>query len=113
MEKQMEKQEEYDFFTIGQSHAADGFMELKKIANMYAKDFGEEAKYAFELGVASIFPTYGKYTVTTTVTSKEAEAATSVYGKDNQRNNSYFGYPGTSEQYRDGVYNEPSGKTMK
>ncbi len=101
---------EYDFFVIGQKHASDSIIELKKIANMYEKDFGKEAKEAFELGVVSFFPTYGKFEVSTKLTIKDAEGATFVYGEENKRNNSYFGGTGESNQYVDGVYNEPSSR---
>lgn len=105
----MENKEEYDFYAVGQRHAADSVIELKKIAEIYEKDFGRAAKEQFELGVASIYPTYSSFIVSTRVTVKDAEAATLNYGENNKRNNSYFNGTGTSNRFKeDGSYNEPS-----
>ena len=105
----MENNPVYDFYKVGQSHAADNIMELKKISQMFERDFGKAAKDAFELGVASILPAFEEYVVSTSVTIKDAQSATLNYGEDNKRNNSYFDRAGTSKRFdEDGNYIEPA-----
>lgn len=92
----MEINEEYDFYMIGRRRALEFAVNLKKQAIEIEKKYGEQAKFEFETGVASVISTYEKITEDfKEVDLKSLEHATTDFGVDNMRNNSYFGTPGT------------------
>lgn len=114
----MNNGKQYDFFSIGLRHAKDGIDELRKMANIYERDFGRDAREEFELGIASIVPQYANFYQKTSEEPIKTDRAITDYGKENTRNNSYFGSYGTGVQYYTNangtqVYNDPNpeGKT--
>lgn len=44
--------EHYDFYAIGKRHAYDAVEEIKRLAEEYEKNYGEEARKQFETGVS-------------------------------------------------------------
>ena len=109
----MKNENEYDFFLLGQKYANEGIAMLRKKAMEYEKEFGVQAKNDFELGVISTIPQYSNFTVELEENIR-MEGATTNYGVNNYRNNSYFGKKGVGQQYvetypNSGVleYNDP------
>jgi len=113
----MNNEEQYDFFAIGQRHARDSFVELRKIAESYEKNYGPQARADFELGIASVFPQYSNFSIGSDDENIKTDGATTNFGIPNSRNNSYFGGAGTSRQFIEvngkKEYNNPDKKSIK
>ena len=112
-------EEQYDFYAIGQKHAKDELLNLRKIAYEYEKKYGLRAKKEYELGIASIIPAYSKIEEVVAEEDLSNVGGTNDYAVPNSRNNSYFGYTGIGRQTErkivDGEvvneYIEPKGPT--
>ena len=109
----MNNEEQYDFFLVGQRHARDGVEALRKMAASYEKTFGAQAREDFELGIASVIPQYSNFFAKISEEEEiRTDGATTNYGVENTRNNSYFGGTGVGKQFvevRPNVreYNDP------
>ena len=101
---------EVDFYLVGQRHAKDGLAALKKMAKEYEERYGAQAREDFETGIASVIPQYANFFIASSELEQMVtpEGATTNYGVDNTRNNSYFGGTGTGVQYKEnGDFNPP------
>ena len=91
-------EEKYDFFLIGQKHANDELLNIRKTAAEYGQKYGKQAKVDFELGIASVIPSYSN-DLDNAVENIDNLSGTNDYGIPNTRNNSYFGGTGTGRQH--------------
>ena len=101
----MDKQNNYDFLSMGTRYAKETIFLISKKAQEIEDNFGYDARMEFEVGVACVIPQYK--------TSKSDEFngvvhGTKDFGIPNTRNNSYFGIKGTGVQYQNGTYNKPN-----
>lgn len=115
----MNNRKQYDFFLVGQRHARDGIEALRKMAASYEKNFGAQAREDFELGIASVIPQYSNFFAKASEKEEiRTDGATTNYGVENTRNNSYFGGTGVGKQFvevRPNVreYNDPEKKSSR
>ena len=107
-------EEKYDFYDLGQRYAKETIEVIRKKAEEYGRNFGLKAKRDFELGIISLIPQYADFYYISNddeMDISKLENATTDYGKDNLRNNSYFGegHSGIGVQYDNvtGHYNDP------
>lgn len=107
--------QKYDFYTSGISDA-EFFTasETEKKAMQIEKEYGEQARLEYEMGILMAIPTTPSKNneyhqeVVDSINKGYRAGGNSLYGAENLRNNSYFGYNGTSEQYnKNGNYNPP------
>lgn len=104
--------EEYDFYGMGERHANETIMEIRKLALELEKQYGPDARMEFEAGVSVSIPAYANVIETSQFSIADMEGSTKQYGVEGTRNNSYFGYKGTSYQTDSyGRYNEPKGRS--
>ena len=100
--------EKFDFYDLGQRYANETFQFIHQKALEYEKNFGEEARQMFELGIISLIPQYSRMFPAVENEKIKPERATAQYGVEGLRNNSYFGGTGVGVQYDSfGHYNDP------
>ncbi len=97
-----EQEQEYDFISMGVRDARDLFFNLRERAKTIEKNYGIDARLAYESGISMVVPVYGNFSKEEQkVQDKELNHTTSgsSLGVDNTRNLSYFGGSGTGVQY--------------
>lgn len=103
-------EQNYDFMSMGSRYAKEGIVHLSKMAEDIGKNYGVDAKMEFEAGICLTIPTYSSIVE---LSKNEIEKqATTHFGEENMRNNSYFGGNGVSHQYNGttSIYNDPNKK---
>lgn len=98
----------YNFYKMGQRYATEKIESLKRLADNIQKEYGKDARIEFEAGIVSTVPVYGDVYVEN---FEKPVNGTNDFGVDNLRNNSYFGGTGISQQFIDGIYNDPDVST--
>lgn len=107
--------EQYDFYGMGLRDAPNGLIELKKKAITIEQNYGIDARIQFESGIAMKIPVYAEMIYNENDLKKDIINGTTDYGKENTRNNSYFGSYGVGVQFKpQGGYNDPTkGKSKR
>lgn len=105
----MEKDNNYDFLSMGTRYAKEATFLIAKTAKEIQYKYGYDARMEFEAGVACVIPQYKNIQLE----FNDVVHGTKDFGIPNTRNNSYFGTFGTGPQYYNNRYNEPNNNDSK
>lgn len=97
-----------DFYNLGKKDVNDIYIVVERRRKEIEEKYGKDAATQYSLGVAAEIGRFSKMDIKEVNIDHDVHATTD-YGVQNTRNNSYFGGVGTDTQYtQDGEYKEPS-----
>ncbi len=106
--------EEIDFYKYGARVVSEGRLNPRKVAVAVGEKYGANARLEFEVGVSLARAAFEKSVVNEDIPDVKKGIKTVNERSDYERNNSYFGYPGTSQRQDEyGEYIEPTGVVKK
>lgn len=91
--------EKISFYDLGRKDVNDMYVAVSKRREEIEKKYGKSAAEQYLIGVSSEIEQFLRMD-TDDVSIEQAEYATTNFGAENTRNNSYFGGQGTGPQYR-------------
>jgi hypothetical protein len=99
--------EDINFYEIGRKDVSDIYAEIGKRYKLILEQYGQDEAEQYFIGVKEELAKIDEYDLTSFNNLNENNVlnATSDIGVENTRNNSYFGYSGTSQQYSKIDYN--------
>lgn len=99
--------EKFDFYNLGKKDVNDIYIAVESRMKEIEEKYGKDAAVQYSLGVAAEMGRFSKMKIEETKMNYDVHATTD-FGVENTRNNSYFGGVGTDVQYdQDGEYREP------